>query len=107
MNTTSRTIKGLGEVSLHVKDLKAMQRFYEGVLGLEVLGRDNGYVFFKIADGYGGHTQNLALFDADNRLFLENKSAELNPDRSTLHHVALNIALEDYNSERRHWRPWG
>ena len=77
-----------------------MQKFYEEVLGLEVLGRDDGYVFFKIADGYGGHTQNLALFDADNRLFLENKSAELSPDRSTLHHVALNIALEDYDSER-------
>ncbi len=101
MNTTRRTIKGLGEVSIRVTDLEAMQKFYEEVLGLEVLGRDDGYVFFKIAEGYEGHTQNLALFDAADRLFLEDKSADLSPDRTTLHHVALNIALEDYDSERR------
>jgi catechol 2,3-dioxygenase-like lactoylglutathione lyase family enzyme len=66
-----------------------------------VLRRDESFVFFKIAEGYGGHTQNLALFAAAERDFLEDKSAHLNPDQSTLHHVALNISLEDFETERK------
>jgi len=57
-------------------------------------------VFFKIAEGYGGHTQNLALFDASNTMFLDNKGVELNSQGTTLHHIALNIALEDFESEK-------
>jgi len=72
-----RRIKGLGEVSIRVRDLDAMHKFYEEVVRLEVLRRDESFVFFKIAEGYGGHTQNLALFEATNRLFLETKSEQL------------------------------
>jgi|SRR3972149_2834785 len=93
-----RRIKGLGEVSIRVKDLDAMHKFYEEVVGLEVLRRDESFVFFKVAEGYGGHTQNLALFDATNRMFLETKSEQLSSDQTTLHHIALNIALEDFES---------
>jgi catechol 2,3-dioxygenase-like lactoylglutathione lyase family enzyme len=100
MNMSNSHIKGLGEVSLRVKDLNAMQKFYEEVVGLEVLRRDESFVFFKIADGYGGHTQNLALFNASNREFLENKSLQLNTGQSTLHHVALNISLDDYEAQK-------
>jgi hypothetical protein len=64
----------------------------------------------EIAEGYGGHSQNLALFDASERTFLQGKSETLSPDQSTLHHipldlrtghklVALNIDLNDYESE--------
>ena len=100
MNKSDRVIKGLGEVSIRVKDLDAMQKFYEEVLGLEVIDRGEGQVFFKIAEGYGGHTQNLALFSAANRMFLVNKAPALDPEKSSLHHVALNIALEDYETEK-------
>ena len=57
-------------------------------------------MFFKVAEGYGGHTQNLALFDASNLIFLETKSQQLSPDQTTLHHIALNISLEDFESEK-------
>ena len=67
MNKSDRRVKGLGEVSIRVRDLDAMHKFYEEVVGLEVLRRDESFVFFKVAEGYGGHTQNLALFDATNR----------------------------------------
>jgi catechol 2,3-dioxygenase-like lactoylglutathione lyase family enzyme len=100
MNKPNR-IKGLGEVSIRVKDLDAMEKFYEKVVGLEVLSGGESYVFFKIAEGYGGHTQNLALFRADNRMFIETMSLQLDQKKSTLHHVALNIALEDYKSEKK------
>jgi len=88
-------------VSIRVKDLDAMRKFYEEVVGLEVLRRDESFVFFKIAEGYGGHSQNLALFDATNRVFLESKSLELSPEQTTLHHIALNISLDDYDTEKR------
>ena len=87
-----RRVKGLGEVSIRVKDLDAMQKFYEEVVGLEVIRRDESFVFFKVAEGYGGHTQNLALFEA--------KSEQLSPAGTTLHHIALNVALEDFESEK-------
>jgi len=91
MDNSNRRVKGLGEVSIQVRDLDAMQKFYEEVVGLEVLRRDESFVFFKVAEGYGGHTQNLALFEASNTL---------NPQESTLHHIALNIALEDFETEK-------
>ncbi len=100
MNKSDRRVKGLGEVSICVKDLDAMHKFYEEVVGLEVLRRDESFVFFKVAEGYGGHTQNLALFDSTNRSFLEDKSPGLNPEATTLHHIALNVALEDFETER-------
>jgi catechol 2,3-dioxygenase-like lactoylglutathione lyase family enzyme len=77
-----------------------MQKFYEEVVGLQVLAREENYVFFRIADGYGGHSQNLALFDMDDLGFLENKISEISPERSTLHHIALNVSLEDFEAER-------
>jgi len=88
-------------VSIRVKDLGAMRKFYEEVVGLDVLKRDESFVFFEIAEGYGGHSQNLALFDATNRVFLESKSLELSPEQTTLHHIALNISLDDYDAEKR------
>jgi len=88
-------------VSIRVKNLDAMHKFYEEVVGLDVLSRDESFVFFKIAEGYGGHSQNLALFAATNRTFLENKSLELSPEQTTLHHIALNISLDDYEPEKR------
>jgi len=90
MNKSDRRVKGLGEVSIQVKNLDVMHKFYEEVVGLEVLRRDESFVFFKVAEGYGGHTQNLALFEAE----------QLNPAESTLHHIALNIALEDFEAEK-------
>ena len=101
MNKPDRRIKGLGEASIRVMDLEAMHKFYEDVVGLEVLRRDESFVFFKIAEGYGGHTQNLALFDAANRIFLETKSPQLSQERTTLHHIALNVSLEDFESEKQ------
>ena len=101
MNQSNPRIKGLGEVSLIVKNLDMMQKFYEEVIGLDVIGREAGYVFFRIADGYGGHSQNLALFAATELGSPADKSPEPNSEQTTLHHIALNIALDDYEAEKR------
>lgn len=101
MGMSNHRIKGLGEVSIRVKNLDAMHQFYAEVVELEVLRRHESFVFFKVAEGYGGHAQILALFDTTNTDFLEPKSPVLNPEQTTLHHIALNIALEDFESEKR------
>lgn len=77
-----------------------MRRFYEEVIGLEVLRVDESFVFFKVAEGYGGHPQVLAIFEAANRYLLEDKSLQLNHEQTTLHHIALNVALDDFETER-------
>lgn len=85
-------VKALGELALRVNDFAMMKRFYQDVLGLEVLGEFGNAVLLKIADGYRGHTQVLGLFD---------RSVPVGPERSTVDHVAFNIDLVDYDAERR------
>lgn len=101
MDTSNRAVKGLGEASIRVRDLDRMHRFYEEVVGLEVLRREKTFTFFLIGEGYGGHKQVLNLFDSTDRWLIESKSAQFSPQHTSLHHIALNIALEDYESEKK------
>lgn len=93
---TARKIKALGEIALRVNDLDAMQTFYQDVIGLELMRRFPDSVFFKIADGYGGHTQILALFDRSTQSSYTGLSAA----QTTIDHLAFTIAREDFDSER-------
>jgi catechol-2,3-dioxygenase len=56
-------VRALGEVALRVNDLDRSQAFYADVIGLELMRRFEHSAFFRIADGYAGHTAILALFD--------------------------------------------
>ena len=92
-------IRGLGEIAIRCNDVPKMAAFYEQVLGLtRMTGSVSDIVFFKIADGFQGHTQILALFskDATGRPGLH-PTGDLPPEtgaRSSLHHIALNIAFD-------------
>ena len=104
--TTKRTaVKGLGEVALRVNDLDAMRRFYEEVIGLEVMKRFPTVVFFRVSDGYGGHPQALALFDRSgepSRPKIHGSTpGGVSQERSTLDHLAFEIDLESYQSEKQ------
>ena len=92
-----RPIKGLGEIALRVNDLDAMQRFYQDVIGLELMKRSENAVFFRIAQGYGGHTQVLVLFDRSE----QPGYAGLNPTTTTVDHIAFEIDLADFESEKQ------
>jgi catechol 2,3-dioxygenase-like lactoylglutathione lyase family enzyme len=100
--STENPIKGLGEVVLRVKDIDTMQAFYEDVIGLELLQRfGNTHAFFRIADGYGGHTQIVALFAESVAPQLEFLSrANLDVSQTTLHHFALEIPLAAYQAQK-------
>jgi catechol-2,3-dioxygenase len=93
--TTSK-IKALGEIALRVNDLDAMQAFYENVIGLELMRRFPDAAFFKVAEGYAGHTQILALFDRSS----DSGYSGLSAANTTLDHIAFTIAREDFESER-------
>jgi catechol-2,3-dioxygenase len=93
---TTGKIKALGEIALRVNDLDAMQAFYQDVIGLELMRRFPDSAFFKIANGYGGHTQILALFDRRNQSGYSGLSAA----KTTVDHLAFAIAREDFDSER-------
>jgi catechol 2,3-dioxygenase-like lactoylglutathione lyase family enzyme len=96
MGEPTRRIKGLGEIALRVADLDAMQRFYQEVVGLEVMRRFDHAAFFRIADGYGGHTQVLALFDRSDQASYRG----LAPERTTVDHLAFEIDKVDYEVEK-------
>jgi len=94
---TERRIKGLGEIALRVHDLDAMRRFYEHVIGLQLLKRFDEAAFFKLADGFGGHTQVLALFDRS----AQPGYAGLNAATTTVDHIAFEIGRADFDAEVR------
>lgn len=84
-----------------------MRRFYEDVVGLSVWKelqyppdaknqRKTEAVFFKIAAGYKGHTQILVLFDRSPITGYRG----LDPERTTLDHLAFEISRTDYEAEK-------
>jgi catechol 2,3-dioxygenase-like lactoylglutathione lyase family enzyme len=58
-------VRALGEIAIRCDDLAPMVAFYEDIIGLDRLpgNASSGIVFFRIAEGFGGHTTVLALFD--------------------------------------------
>lgn len=96
-NEKRTVVRGLGEIALRVNDLAAMQQFYEQVIGLPLMTRFPNSAFFKIADGYGGHTQVLALFDRSESPGYRGTDAAT----STIDHIAFEIPLDDFANERK------
>lgn len=97
MANQATAVRGLGEIALRVSDLHRMQDFYQRVIRLELIGTFPNAVFFKLADGYEGHTQVLALFDRSQSPNYQGLSAE----RSTIDHVAFEVSLADLEGERK------
>jgi catechol 2,3-dioxygenase len=96
-NLKPTAVRGLGEIALRVNDLDAMQRFYEQAIGLPLLARFPNSAFFKIADGYGGHAQVLALFDRSESAGYGGTDAKT----STIDHIAFEIPLADFDGEKK------
>jgi catechol 2,3-dioxygenase-like lactoylglutathione lyase family enzyme len=88
-------VRGLGEIALRVNDLEAMRRFYSDVIRLPLIKRFPDAVFFKIADGYGAHTQVLVLFDRSKTPGYQGTHAAT----STIDHLAFEISLADFDRE--------
>jgi catechol-2,3-dioxygenase len=102
-NEKRTAVRGLGEIALRVNNMDAMQKFYEEVIGLPLMNRDSDSAFFKIAEGYGGHTQVLALFDRSKSPGYRGTDAAT----STVDHIAFEILLADFAGELKRLRSLG
>lgn len=95
-------VRGLGETVLRVNDLAASKQFYEVRLRLELWREFDGMAFFRLGDGYGGHTQILGLFDCERPLSIPSDQRIVPAARaSTLHHFAFEIDVADFEGEYR------
>ncbi len=103
MGTQNKSIKALGEIALRVTDLDAMQKFYEETIGLELMKRFPNSAFFRIAEGFGGHTQILALFDRT----AEEGYRGLSTEKSPMDHIAFEIPLADFAAEKQRFEELG
>ncbi len=107
------SVRGLGEIAIRCDDLEKMARFYRNVLGLEPMpGSDTGgIVFFRIAEGFGGHTQILALFDKQyvSRPGLHPTGTETPATgaKSSLHHLAFSLPFHEQEAAMRWYRAQG
>ena len=99
--------RALGEIAIRCADMAAMVAFYEEVIGLSRLsgGPDSAITFFKIAPGYAGHTQVLALFHhtAAPRpgLHPTGQQTPVTGGASSLHHIALSLPFEEQEAVMR------
>ena len=102
MNKSNQSITGIAEISLRVHDLDLMRRFYEQVMGLQVL-RENKHgegtaAFYAVGAG----DDNLALFEETLMdWYTRGKSPQIDPKGTTLAHFAFSIALDDFESEKK------
>lgn len=87
-------IRGIAEIVLNVHDLEASLGFYRDVLGLEVISPP-GFkpVFLRAGPGQAGVPQMVVLVPLP-----EGAPAFAAP--RTLHHLALEVAPEDFDAVR-------
>lgn len=102
MNKPNHSITGIAEVALRVHDLVLMRRFYEQVIGLEVLREvrdgDGTIIFYSVGPG----NDHMALFEAKlTGWYTRDKHPQIDPKLTTLSHFAIRIALEDFESEKK------
>lgn len=106
-DTRGFKVRALGEIAIRCNDLGPMITFYEEIIGLDRMSgnADSGIVFFRIAEGFGGHTAVLALFDraVGTRPGLHPTSLDKTETgaKSSLHHIALSLPYEEQEAAMR------
>ncbi len=95
-------IRGIAEIVLNVHDQGAALRFYRDVLGLQVISPPDlpGPIFLQTGPGQVGIPQMIVLVP------LPPETASFVPPR-TLHHLALEVASEDFDQVQAHLQGLG
>jgi lactoylglutathione lyase len=94
-------IRGIAEIVLNVHDMQRSLAFYRDLLGLEVISPpDLPNVFLRVGPGQAGIPQMIVLVP------LPDDAQEFAKPR-TLHHLALEVATEDFDAIEAHLRANG
>jgi len=96
-------VRALGEIAIRCIDQPAMVTFYRDVIGLEPLNdvETEAIAFFRIADGFGGHTTVLALFHHTVEAAGDTPGSPTPPRTgaaSSLHHLALSLPWHEQDA---------
>jgi catechol 2,3-dioxygenase-like lactoylglutathione lyase family enzyme len=123
--TSSSAVIGLAEVVLNVRDVARMRQFYQDVFGFKLLSQacyESGpepdpdgaptIVFLVIRQvdtplGEHGHPQLLALIDFQRHIFVKGRFDGHDHRRSTLNHLAFEIAPQSYEAEKERLERFG
>lgn len=92
-------IKGIAEIVLNVRDIEAALKFYQETLGLEIIGRP-GPVFLKAGNPAEAVPQMVVLVP------LPSGASDFTTPR-VLHHLALELAPEDFDAEEKRLKALG
>ena len=95
------SIRGIAEIVLHVHDQQASLRFYRAILGLRPISPPElRPAFLEVGPGQAGIPQMIVLMSlpADTPAFASPR---------TLHHLALQVAPEDFDAVQAHLRQQG
>jgi len=101
--TRNFQVRALGEIAIRCINQPAMVAFYRDVIGLEPLNdvEAEAIAFFRIAEGFGGHTSVLALFRHDLQA-AGNTAGSVTPPNtgaaSSLHHLALSLRWDEQDA---------
>lgn len=92
--------KQIGEVVIRTPNMQKMVAFYRDVVGLELFKVLGNMHFFQVAEGLGGQTQALGLFDLDIVSDVDDTTFDGHDTRKTpVHHFAFIINLKDHDNE--------
>ena len=99
-------VRALGEIAIRCADLDGMAAFHREIIGLEHLsgGHRDGIVFFKIAEGFGGHTSVLAFFRPDAgrpELHPQGTEPPVTGAGSSFHHLAFSLPFAEQEAVMR------
>ena len=97
-----KSIRGLAEVVLNVHDVAASLAFYQDLLELPVISPPDfqGPVFLQAGPGQAGIPQMIVL------VALPPDAPAFSPPR-TLHHLALEVAPEDFDAVSARLQAYG
>lgn len=95
----------IGEVVLRIADMDAMINFYTQTLGLKLLRRfENDVAFLQIGEAAREDVQTLTFFTQTKLSNFQNEAYQgLEPKTTTMHHFAINIAVEDFDLADNHF----
>lgn len=96
----------LVEIAIRCAVMAERVWFYEDVIGLERI-RGSTYstlTFFRIGEGFGGHTATLALFNAETSARpREEHSGPFAGPGSSLHHIAPSLPFSEQDTVMRRY----